>query len=468
MSLCCRWIVFSLLMGIVCPAVQAGEQSGLRVGTFKVDVTPPLGSPVLIAPVRKVEDPLTARGIVLLGVGKPIVLCAVDWVGASNDGHLFFRESLAQAAGTTVDRVAVHTLHQHDGPRCDFRAEEILEQYGDGGEWFDVPFLRDAIRRTATAVTESIPLSQPVTHLGVGTAIVEKVASNRRILDPTGRRVILERLSRAANDPRMRDAPEGVIDPELKLISFWNGTTPLVSITYYATHPQSYYGNGDVTSDFIGLAREAREKALPQVAHLHFNGAGGNIAAGKYNDGSHQARLDLTERVADAMKRAWESTKKTAISTGEIEWRVEKVNLPVAERLAIDKLHESIRTLKKGELRRVYDALAIGWVERDEGPGVPTELSCLKLGNVWLLQLPGELFVEYQLAAQKMRPSSTVCVAAYGDYAPLYIGTEIAYSQGGFEITAGYTNVSPAVEKVLLQGIQKLLADRPASDSSAD
>ena len=47
--------------------------------------------------------------------------------------------------------------------------------------------------------------------------------------------------------------------------------------------------------------------------------------------------------------------------------------------------------------------------------------------------MPGELFIEYQLAAEKMRPDATVCMAAYGDYGPGYIGTEIAYTQGGYE-----------------------------------
>jgi hypothetical protein len=40
------------------------------------------------------------------------------------------------------------------------------------------------------------------------------------------------------------------------------------------------------------------------------------------------------------------------------------------------------------------------------------------------LHLPGELFVEYELAAQAMRPDRFVAVAGYGDYTPGYIGTE--------------------------------------------
>jgi len=41
-----------------------------------------------------------------------------------------------------------------------------------------------------------------------------------------------------------------------------------------------------------------------------FNGAGGNIGAGKYNDGSPTNRLVLAERLADGMRRAWESAKR--------------------------------------------------------------------------------------------------------------------------------------------------------------
>ena len=41
------------------------------------------------------------------------------------------------------------------------------------------------------------------------------------------------------------------------------------------------------------------------------------------------------------------------------------------------------------------------------------------------MHLPGELFVEYQLAAQAIGPERFVCVAAYGDYGPGYIGTEM-------------------------------------------
>jgi hypothetical protein len=454
------WIVTIALFVVqfLAAPVSGDEPSGLRIAVFQVDATPPIGSPVAYAPTRKVEDPLSARGIVLLGVDRPIVLCAVDWLGIGNDGHQIFREKLAQAAETTVDRVTVHALHQHDAPRCDFRAEEILTEYGLGGTKFNSAFCRNVIENAATAVRLAIPEAKPVTHIGVGKAIVEKVASNRRIIGPDGK-LVYSRMSRTT-DPKLIAAPEGVIDPELKLISFWNEDQPIASLTYYATHPQSYYGNGEVTSEFVGLARARREASVPGVAHIHFNGASGDVAAGKYNDGSPQARVALTDRMEKGMAQAWESTVKTPISAHEIEWRVETVTLPVSSAVTVSDLQERLRELKENRppaQRNLFYAGKMAYLERARNGAVSLEISCLKMKDVFILHLPGEMFVEYQLAAQKIRPDQTVCMAAYGDYGPQYIGTEVAFSQGGYETSPYATSVTPEAEKVLMNGIRSLL-----------
>ncbi|MGH9362012.1 MAG: hypothetical protein ACRD2T_08850, partial [Thermoanaerobaculia bacterium] len=100
--------------------------SSLRLAAFDIDATPPVGSFLAYDPaVGKWDLGLRARGIVLLGAGDPIVLCAVDWIGIANEGHEVFRAAIAGAAGTAPPRVAVHTLHQHDAPDCDFSAEKI-------------------------------------------------------------------------------------------------------------------------------------------------------------------------------------------------------------------------------------------------------------------------------------------------------------------------------------------------------
>jgi len=42
----------------------------------------------------------------------------------------------------------------------------------------------------------------------------------------------------------------------------------------------------------------------PAFLDIHFDGAGGNVAAGKYNDGSKETRPVLAQRLADGIKLA--------------------------------------------------------------------------------------------------------------------------------------------------------------------
>ena len=301
--------IFSLVLIGICltfsSALPAQRAAHLKVGVFEADVTPPIGSPVAYAKTRSILDPLSARGIVFFINGeKPVVLCAVDWIGISNEGNDEWRTKLAEAAHTSIDRVSVHVLHQHDGVSCDFTMEKITDEYRVEPAEFDSTFQHKAIQNVADAVAVASVNPEEVTHIGFGQAKVEKVASNRRILGKDGK-VALIRWS-SGNDSATTAAPEGLIDPWLKCVSLWNNEKPVAVITYYATHPQSYYGKGDVTCEFIGIARNNREKSLGGLPHIHFNGAGGNITSGKYNDGSEALRPILAKRVETAMQQAWE------------------------------------------------------------------------------------------------------------------------------------------------------------------
>ncbi|MEO2016931.1 MAG: hypothetical protein ABGZ53_21445 [Fuerstiella sp.] len=440
--------------------VLAVDDASLRVAAFQVDVTPPLGSPLCngnVKPVMEIVTPLTARGVVLLGAGDPIVLCAFDWVGIGNESYDQFRAALAKAVGTTADRVALQTLHQHDAPGSDFATERLLSEHGLARQYSNPDFDVEVMERAATAAKQSLTRSQPVTHVGLGGGKVEKVASSRRILGPDGR-VILQRQSSGGRKLAAREAPEGTIDPLVRIVAFWNKDKPVAVLSYYATHPQSYYGQGSVNWDFVGIARELREKALPGVPHIHFDGAGGNVAAGKYNDGSKQKRPLLAQRLAAGMQLAWESQHKTPVTVDDVSWSVKSVSLPVRSSLVELQLLKKLTDESEDVRARLRAARDLTFVRRmNSGHRIP--VSCLRLGTASILHMPGELFVEYQLAAQQMRPNDFVAMAAYGDYGPGYIGTKIAYGQGGYE-TGPVSRVAPEVEKVLTDTMKELLGVR--------
>ena len=431
---------------------QENKTSDLTIATFDVDATPPVGSYMAYGRVINTWDmSLRARGIVLMGAGKPIVLCAVDWIGIANDSQDEFRKVMAEAAGTIPERVALHTIHQHDAPICDFGAENYLKKAGLDPLSYESTFTRNVMLRLGEAINASIKNAHPFNQIGLGAAPVYMVASNRRILGPDG----LVRATRYTTcaDSALRAEPEGLIDPIVSVISFWNDDKPVAVLSYYAVHPQSYYQTGLPNPDFPGIARFYRQLAVPDALHVHFNGAGGNLGAGKYNDGSHENRGILAQRLADGMKRAWESTKKERITADDISWNIEKVALAPAK--SFENLGEELKKKADNPIFISNNISKVIWYKRCMD-GKKIDISCLSLGHARILHMPGELFVEYQLAAKAERPDLFVAMAAYGDYGPEYICTDIAYTQGGYE-GGDASGVAPGSEKILMEAIKKLL-----------
>ena len=157
------------------------------------------------------------------------------------------------------------------------------------------------------------------------------------------------------------------------------------------------------------------------------------------------------------MRRAWENTKREPLAANAVGWRTEAVALPPSKHLSAETFEKELKD-RDPKLVMQGNASRLAWLRRCNA-GHKIDVGCLKLGRARILHMPGELFVEYQLVAKAERPDLFVAMAAYGDYAPWYIGTAIAYEQGGYETEPRSSNVAPEVEAVLMGAIQKLLRD---------
>jgi hypothetical protein len=156
------------------------------------------------------------------------------------------------------------------------------------------------LARAQEALKQAIEDAISITHIGYAESAVHQVASNRRVVDRE-RRVSFARGSSSGRETFFRETDEGLIDPTLRTISFWDRQRCLVEYHAYATHPMSYYGRGEVSSDFVGLARKKLARLDRSVHPIYASGCSGDVTAGKYNDGSPRAREELTEKVFDAM-----------------------------------------------------------------------------------------------------------------------------------------------------------------------
>ena len=432
---------------------QNGSQK-LRLATFRFDVTPPQGHSLCggwIKPVIDVDDRLEAIGYVLLGAGKPIVVCAVDWTGLLNEAHVQWRQALAEAAGTTPERVAVHCVHQHNAPFACLDAEKIILAEGDLPHIVELDYYHQCLDRGRKAVKEALKKTRPVTHIASGQGKVDKVASNRRVSRNEDGSIKAMRGSSCRNE-ELRALPEGLIDPWLKTIAFYDGDTKIAASHYYAVHPMSYYGDGRVSSDFAGLARKKRQAEEPDCTHIYFTGCAGNIAAGKYNDGSKEMRVTLTERVYQGIVRSEKSLKPMPIEN--VSWKTVGVLPPANASLSADELQARISNKKNSVVNRNRPSYMLAWLKRLERK-TPIVISSMQINNISTMHLPAESFIEYQLRAQKVNPSRFVATAAYGDGGPWYIPVKEEYPNGGYEVSVAFSD--PKIDPILSDAMATLL-----------
>jgi hypothetical protein len=425
----------------------------LRVATFQCDVTPPVdGHPLIfVDPVKTIETPLAAKGIVIDDGRRRYVLCAVDWCGLSNSSWELFRNKVAAGAATSPSNVAIQCVHQHTAPYTDGDAQKLLDRFDDFPLYVDFKFLDDVTDRLAAAVKESLGRLQPFDHIGTGQTKVDRVASSRRVITEDGN--IHVRFSNTKGRPDLRALPEGYIDPYLKTITLAQGDKPLVRLHYYATHPQSFYGDNRVCSDVPGFARE-RLQRKENVFQIYFTGCAGDITMGKYNDKSRRARSELTDRLYAGMEASVAATRMVPV--GPLQWRSTQLLLPprTDEGYTLADAIAKMSNARRNPGKRVFAAAQAAFAERIVAKD-PVQISSLQIGDAYILNLPAECFVHFQFHAQRLKPDAFVAVAAYGDMGPSYICTEKSFAEGGYEPTASWAG--PKSQVAVEQAIGRLL-----------
>lgn len=444
-----RWMLAAAALGALLAPPAAAEY---RVAAFEADITIPIGHACMgggVEDAREINDPLFAKGLVITGGEAPVVVVALDWCQCNNDSYDRWRDALAEAAGTQRQRVMLATVHQHDAPICDLAAQKLLDEQGLQGYNCDPVFHEQAVRRTVQALRDALGTARPVTHFGIGQAKVERIASNRRVVTPEG----VVTWNRGSRSGDLYGAPEGEIDPWLKMISLWNGDEPIAAWSCYAVHPMSYYGQGSVSADFPGIARDRLQRDDPRVFQMYFTGCAGDTTAGKYNDGSSENRFALADRLYHAMRAAWKSTVRHPLSS--VDFRVAPLRLGAREGGKFDpaEMRRILANPAAPRWQRISAALGLSWRERVEA-GRAIDVPCLDLGAAQFAILPAEVFVGYQLAAQRIRSDSLVMVAGFGDGAPGYVPTDQCWRDGYQD---DYCWVPPMTEEAILAALREVL-----------
>lgn len=430
--------------------------TALRAGFARRDITPDLGMPNSLGVecvVTEIWDPLYATALVLDDGQTKAVVIGADMCGFLQQADTQIRHAVAQALAIAPNQIVLNASHTHSAPYLATEYADLLQPYGL--KVTDPAYVRYVQAQIVAAAREASANVCPVQlHFGRGT--VERVAGNRRLRLPDG-----TMISRHGRPPQAwRDLPEGLIDPEVRVVSFVDRQgQPVGFIVNYACHPTAAGGDlhGWVSADFVGYGLRSVEAALGGALGLFLQGTAGNVGTGKWvNDTPRGDAAAMGGRLAAGIMQALAALAPVRGDRLHMVHQHIPLQLePFPARAEMEqRLHTAATTGNTGLVVAAGDALVIArrFADFQQAP-----ISALTVGDMAIAFLPAELFVEFGLHIQRESPFRHTLVSAYNDDSLQYIPTQAAFDEGAYEVTGGWCYTKAGDGETLTQGALTLL-----------
>ncbi len=430
------------------------EKNSLRAGAAKACISPQKG--IQIAgdigrrrPCTGVKEPIYARALVLEQGDKRFCILSIDVLAIDNPWADEIRRRAQTAHGLAPEAVIIHITQNHATPsignhfcRDDCHIFPAEHQWLRGG---DERYNEPAVAGVLDAIGDAIEQLEPVS-IAAGRAVDGRVAFNRRFVMRDG----TARCHPANCSPNILHI-EGPIDPEVGVVTFTAEDGNVMSaLLHHTCHPCHGFGDNDVIAGWPGAwCREMEAHFGAPCTPLVINGCCGNVHHKNHvspDPGPDHNRMGAM--LAESTRRALEAM--TPVAPTPFAWR-HRI-LPVPRREIPDELLTGAKQLiadhpqplwKDTEHIRVeWDwVYAVGIIdiadERTTHPDYPYEIQALRIGDLVVLALMGEPFVEAQLAIKMASPFAFTHVAHMCNGYLGYVPTRRAFEGGGYETRTG-------------------------------
>jgi len=253
-------------------------------------------------------------------------------------------------------------------------------------------------------------------------------------------------------DPDFVIEPLSSKDTELITLSIEQDGKTAAAIVNFALHPAILAGdNWLYSADFPGYLAEAMAKIFGDDFMTVFcNGCCGNINHIDYTDKLHGRGYMMTQRIGYMLAVAAQvaMSGQQSVEGNEVGVSREMVSL---SRYKIDQeklkwADEVLEKAKTAPSKGTVDGLpdefyAKLWLEmhEKENDDDTAEVMVIRIGNVGIVSLPGEMFYEIGIDIKKGSPAKHTIVLELTNDAIGYIPNRQAYGQGGYEDTPGST-----------------------------
>ncbi len=481
----------SQALAIVEQGPKDSAPSGLLAGVARADITPPVGiAQMNWGSQTHIEsvgiDPVGMNATALVLSDKRVKFAMVDIDRMSVIGLEPAIERASKLTGISVAHIRLVASHTHAGPNVNRAKGPPGVDLSPHVEMFE-RYRLQIIDKIVGAIVEANARLEPA-HIyggsGVGTINI-----NRR-LRPKGE-----------NPPAVARNPDGFVDPEFVVFRIDNVQgEPIAVIFNCQCHGTVLaYENKIISPDWIGMARTTVEQSLPGSLCLFFQGASGNQGPIEGFCGdlrvAHRLGSIIGNQVAavalqtDTVHRepTFEGYVESTAYQAKQHWRVkgprdgtlrfatELVDVPRRTYSAEDidamvaRLERAQVQLKEAEassdaraktqiearIRRFGDLLE-AWKQPEDPSPLQVEVRALRIGNLAIIAMPGELFAEIGVAVKKASPFAFTMFCGYSDgLGGGYMPTADEYKQGGYEVER--TPYGPGAPQKIIEGASALL-----------
>mgnify|MGYP000871069420 FL=1 len=429
---------------------------GLKAGAARSCITPRVGTHMCgyfsDRLSTDVHDDLYAKAIVLENGDTSIALVVCDLIALFKEDIAALKERASALTGIPVESIFTSCTHTHTGPasvpalgtpRDDAYMEKAMERAAD------------SVKLAQERLTEA--------QMGVASASCPGEAFNRRWHMKDGS----VRMNPGYQNPYMV-RPAGPTDPEVLVLALREpGGAPIALLANYSLH---YVGSAHptaISADYFGYF----DRALQRLAGAPLVGIMANGCCGDINNCDfRKPRPDMPhpyfqiERVANVLAAtaygAWQglrdfdyrddATLSAATETVTFRRRQSTASeLAAAKALLRAETPDAAKEIPDGESQDFAD-----WIYAREALLVeqepveqPTPIMALGLGDLGIVGLPGEIFVEYGLQIKERSPfARTMTVELANDYVG-YTPTDKALGEGSYESRlARSAKASPGTE----------------------
>ena len=433
--------------------------SPLMAGCSKVKITPPLKTP-LGGNVRDkgsqgIHDDIYVKALVLSTGKKEIALVSCALVAVTKAMVKSIRQTAEKKCDIPEKNILVCAFHTHSGPATGAIFEEVNE-----------PYLNSLPEKIVSSICKAKENLKKV-RIRFASGEEKALPHNRRMKMGDGTiRMNWEDLP--LDDI---DKPAGPVDPELGVIVIEEIDGRMIAVLInYTCHPAILAGdNFLITEDYPGYTMRLVEKETGALC-LFTNGATGNINHINIFNPHQKRGFYEAERLGIILAKKTLSIipKGRAISVEELKIEREEIKLPLRKipRSEIEKARKLVeeRKTKKislidGLSEEVYaeQVLALSKIGRES---LSSEIQVVSLGDIALVSIPGELFVEYGLEIKKKSPFPHTFIIGYANDYVGYIPTLEAFQEGGYEVRLGLASKLDPKAGEMITGIVLEMLDR--------